>query len=188
MHRVFLTVLFLLGVPAHSASFVQQDYSVYGFSAQQLVRQMVQNGPFSQAIGRNVWAVTKARYHYNARLMSAADGLCHIRSLRVTVSIIMTLPRWVNKSQSRNCLQKRWKTMKDALVRHETNHKNRYITMQADIEKALGQVKPHFSCPRMHVRLDAAMEAAARRTHHWQTDYDRRTFSGQSEGVRLDPC
>ncbi len=189
MHRtLWLALLLLLTAPAQSAQFIQQTYPVYGFNAGQLIAQMQRNGPFSQGLGHGAWARTKAQYHYNANLMPSPDGRCHIRSLNVTMTIIMTLPKWVNKKQGRACLQKRWDVMKSALVKHENNHKKRYQAMESAIIQALRRTPPQYSCPQMHTTLDRTMEATAQTTHHWQNNYDRRTHSGQSEGVRLDPC
>lgn len=94
-----------------------------------------------------------------------------------------SLPDWQDREQAPAALQKRWETFATALQHHEDGHRQIAIDHANGLRTALTQLAPGTSC-------DTVQEAADRLHGDWsermsaaQTEYDRVTRHGITQGT-----
>lgn len=172
--RLAIVLAFALATFTHAAAQVQVDYyDVQGRDFNSLLAALNARGEFH---GRADW---KLAYTYRSR---AGAGKCGVESVRTTLELRLTLPRWTPPPGTAPDLPGRWERYLAALRTHEEGH----LDNGRSFETALNAAFAGMSAP------DCAALDAALREHYGRlleqyrardVDYDRRTGHGRAQGA-----
>lgn len=125
-------------------------YNIEGHTAKELKRQMRKKGP------KGFWAYTNWYVNWSSN--------CKVR-----VSIKITLPKWVNRSDASPGLKKSWDSMISSLKKHELNHGEHGINASKELV----------------VRKCKNGKKTIQKWSNQDKIYDRKTKHGKKEGVVL---
>jgi predicted secreted Zn-dependent protease len=173
-----LTAPALAGV---QTSIQVEHYDIRGSTAADLRAEMRARGPTGPD-GRRFDGYTRWRvsweYHYRS-----GGGQCAIDSVKTTVQITTTLPRWTDEARGNSALRDQWRRYLAALTQHEDGHAQNGLGAARDIDAAIARLPAEPNCGAMAERANAAGQARLRQYNQRDLDYDRETGHGRSQGA-----
>ncbi len=181
---IFFAVLTLFAPTAGASPTVTvttETYDIYGATAQELRDQMVLFG-VTWKDGKKYDALTTwiTRWHYT---WESGIHHCEISGVETSVEVLFRLPKWVNKAESPPALRHRWERYMKALQMHENGHKDIGIAAAADIEAAIARMPAERTCEALELAANALGESILETYRALETDYDRHTGHGQTQGA-----
>jgi predicted secreted Zn-dependent protease len=155
-------------------------YSVAGATAAE-VRAALERNPTIKAERHRV-GTTAAEIHWQPGF-DMRDGRCRVRSVKVTVTIVTTLPRWEAPPDAPAALRQGWERFLAALTEHEAGHAEIARRAARRIEDALWAAPSRRSCDGYGKRLSDAANALFDQAAQEQRDYDAANEFGAKQGV-----
>ena len=71
----------------------------------------------------------------------------------------------------------------EALVRHESGHKDIAVALATEIERTLQVMAPHATCQQLESDANHAGHAILEKAGRLHKEYDRRTRHGKNNGA-----
>lgn len=137
-------------------------YPVSGSTPADLGAAMGRNAPAAdEEPGTETLAVAELSWRYSVRT-SSASGACRIRSVSVSATYKVTLPRWTQPARVRPELLAWWKAVLEELRSHEERHVRIYRKWVAEFREHVvgmrcGSAGAYFR--RIEAKMDAEGEA-----------------------------
>jgi predicted secreted Zn-dependent protease len=156
-------------------------YEVHGSTLDALRADLRRFGP--QVDGRTFVGETRSPMRWSWRTEPVGTSFCAIRSVTVSVNARITLPRWFPPEEADPALITEWKRFLTALETHEAGHKDISARAARDIVHRLNG----FSdlCSLIGTRANELARGIAERTTAEQSEYDRTTRHGFTQGTAL---
>ena len=157
-------------------------YEVTGSSAEELWVAIHRQAPRDHKGKRGV-GMTHWEMQWKYQLKQTSSG-CVPTSLNIAVEIITTLPRWKNR-YSDTALADTWNRYLAALEAHEREHLEIALRATQEIHERLSRLDAARTCTLLQNSIDSTAEALLNDLDRVQSEYDRRTNHGVSQGVRF---
>lgn len=191
--RVFLQrllfpvfIIVITSSPVDAAPTVTEEnvyYNVRGNSAEELRTQLnkfgVKGSDGNTYRGNTNWNVSW-RYVSGSNITN-----CWITSVKTTVRIKFTFPKWIDRSNGPEELRQKWDNYIVALIKHERRHRDIAVEAAVQIERAIAGMKPRRSCDGLKSDVNAVGLRLIEDCRKRQSDYDARTQHGRLEGARF---
>lgn len=161
-------------------------YSLNGATADELRKQMNQQGPFDDLEKRRYDANTTWFVHWSYRYTQTNHSnqvQCVIASVLTKVEVVFSLPQWEPPLNASPMLFADWNRYIAALQIHEDGHKDHGIAAGRDILTELQQFPAYASCDALKAAAFAAAQAVIRRYNYADIEYDRITQHGYTQGA-----
>lgn len=155
-------------------------YEVRGATAGELRESMDRHGLRDD--GERVDALTEWYVRWRYRY-AHQDGTCGIGAARVTLRIMLTLPRWNTTSTASPTLENEWDEYTKALERHEAGHVDIAVSAGNDIWRMLRSLPRYQSCSALETRADTEGTGVLRAHRSEERDYDAITNHGATQGA-----
>jgi len=177
-------VALLVETVAASPTVVERSeyYEIAGSTADELRAAINRLRP-KDAKGERHDATTHWDVRWEYRYTSA-QGACTLTSFVTSVAIVTTLPRWSNRDAGSR-LAERWARYMAALTEHERGHAEIGLHAARTIQGRLSALEPAQTCPLLEESIKLKGEALLAEYRSEETDYDRRTKHGASQGARF---
>ncbi len=114
---------------------------------------------------------------------SRTDEGCSTGPVTTDVRVLMTLPRWRGPADAAHPLVKKWRGYLDALMQHESGHRDTGFRAATEITDTLAGLPPQPSCDEAEVRANAAARAVLERFREHDVAYDDETRHGATQGA-----
>ena len=157
-------------------------YDIVGTTAAALRHEMSMKGP--QGSGRRFDGYTKWYVSWRWRYRNA-DGSCAIESVRTTITINITLPRWQNEHSADHATQQRWARYLSALEHHENGHRQNGVAAGHKIDQSIAEMPPAATCDTLGASANALGKSIIQKYVQRDVDYDRDTRHGATQGARF---
>ena len=170
-------------LPAHAALEITDQveyYDIQGSTALELRYDMNTKGP-QAASGYRVDGYT--RWHANWRYRNTGSS-CAIESVRTTITVRMTLPRWQNERSADLATQQEWARFLAALERHEDGHRRNGVAVGDEIDRRVASLPPAATCAALGAIADELGKRIVQRYTQLDADYARDTGHGATQGAR----
>jgi predicted secreted Zn-dependent protease len=180
---MLLTGLFL-GAATPGLTIVESTeyYEVTGASAQELLAAIARGAPRDEkgrrGVGMTYW---EARWQY--QLKQTPSG-CVRTSFDMNVKLVIMLPRWKNRYDA-TALADRWNIYVAALEGHERGHLEIALRGAQEMHERLSQIDSAKTCDQLEQLIDTTGESLLDDLDRVQSDYDRRTRHGATQGVNF---
>lgn len=114
---------------------------------------------------------------------SRGDDGCTTGPVTTDVRVVMTLPRWRGPSDEGDALVRKWRRYLDALMEHESGHRDTGFRAATEIVDALPSLPPQPTCEDAEARANEAARAVLTRFRADDVSYDEATRHGESQGA-----
>ena len=131
--------------------------------------------------GERVPAVTHQELEWDYQLAGSNDA-CRLRSAEVLLDITMVLPEWLDAESGPEPLQARWREFEQAVRNHEDGHVRLFIEGARDLLRRIQRVQAG-PCGTVELEVDEQGRISMERFGERQSQYDRDTRGGQTQGV-----
>jgi predicted secreted Zn-dependent protease len=181
---IILAVIAILISDGHTAPHVnvaEKYYSIHGRTAYELRQQMNKHGAKTDK-GKTHDAIT--RWHVKWRFDFRSKGnYCAIRTVQTSIDVIYNFPKWSDEADGPKELRDWWRRYLKALKKHEDGHRDIGISAAAEIEKAIGALRPEVNCHEMEIRADNLGESILKKFRRKEWIYDITTVHGMTQGA-----
>jgi predicted secreted Zn-dependent protease len=161
----------------------EKFYTVRGGTAQELRQQLDRHGVRTDG-GKTYDAYTSWHVYWRYHLAPRGNA-CTVENIRVSVTVVYTLPEWRGMGKAPQDLRNRWRQYMKDLKTHEDGHRDYGIAAAADIERALHSIRPEANCRIMEKKVNEAGHAILDQYRSKERLYDLRTFHGRTQGARF---
>lgn len=166
-------------------NFRLEHYPVTGRTLPEIQASIGQNAPSQNGdtyyAGTTVWRLGST-YDF----MTLANGGCALTNPQVTVNITISLPTLQNDQQRSLAVLREWNRFYTGLRAHEMLHAaNGKRTAQILLNRLSG-VRTELPCDRLRVVVSDATQALIKQLGQYDTDLDRQTNHGATQGAALD--
>jgi len=161
-----------------------REYDIHGDSEAGLRQEMNRVGPTDDKGGARHDAYTRWFVKWNYPFDQTAAG-CATGPVTITLTVSMELPRWVEAESGANALKARWQEYLDALVNHETGHRDHAVQAASEIERALPLLPAQPDCEAMAKSANDAGFALLEKYRQADVAYDAKTSHGATQGARF---
>ena len=159
-----------------------QYYEVAGSSADELRAAIALRAPRDHTGQRGV-GMTSWEVRWGYQLKQTASG-CTRTSLKMEVNLVIALPRWKNRYDN-TALADRWNTYLAALEGHERGHLEIALREAHEIYAQLSRLNSAKTCALLEESIDSTGKTMVDDLNRVQSDYDRRTKHGATQGVQF---
>ncbi len=164
---------------------VTQDryYDVRGTTPEEMQATMLANAPMSdgrRVRGRTSWNV---RWRYQIRRQG---GGCSVEDPRVSLEMIVDLPRWLDSASASDSLVTAWREFYDALHAHEKRHAQISLEGANAVREALSRVQG--SCSTLQDVANREGRAVIDRYRRLNREFDEETRHGIAQGAVWPPA
>jgi predicted secreted Zn-dependent protease len=184
--RWLVAALLLAVGPAIAAEKNEFDvdyFVVRGTTIEQLRAETNSKGPVGTS-GRRGEANTRSSIAWRFQIRQRA-AVCTVHDIEVDLSIRMILPKWERPWDVDPDLLAHWNRYVTALRIHEDGHRQRAEAGAREVREALRDAAGPGSCVDLKNRLDSKVKALIAALGQRQSDYDRETGNGKTQGVWL---
>lgn len=155
-------------------------YTIYGVTANELRNQMNTKSSIKQS-GNTYDAYTSWfvnwRFNYNKN-----NGQCSMTSVKTTVKVNFTLPKWENSNGATVNLKKRWAYYYNALISHENGHKDFGVNAAKEVESRLLALSAK-SCSSLKSKANSLGKKIIDKHVVLEKKYDKNTNHGMKNGA-----
>ncbi len=155
-------------------------YDVHGATAEAIADGMKRNGPLDhghRVDGYTLWRIaTSYGWRFDSRQ-------CALTRFDATLTVEMTLPRWVPSGHPPAALQQRWERFSAALRTHEDGHAAIGRDARKQILERARALAPAADCKALVQHIDDLVDEVMKSHRQMDADYDDRTNHGQSQGA-----
>jgi predicted secreted Zn-dependent protease len=155
-------------------------YSIYGSTANELRNEMNTKSSIKQS-GNTYDAYTSWfvnwRFNWNEN-----NGQCSMTSVKSTVKVNFTLPKWENSNSAAVNLKQRWKPYYNALIAHENGHKDFGINAAKEVEKRLSVLSAK-NCSSLKSKANSLGKKIIDKYVTLEKEYDKNTNHGMKDGA-----
>lgn len=160
-----------------------ERYSISGANEADLRREMNAKGPPGNSARRfDAYTRWNIRWRYTYR---ESGGLCRIDTVTTEVSVKMTLPEWRDEHAAPARLRKRWREYLAPLTEHENGHRKHGLDAAREIDRGIGALPAQANCNALGNAANALGNEILRKYNEQDTDYDRSTDHGRTQGARF---
>lgn len=150
-------------------------YLITGRNATEFGDAMKRKGPTSVSTGQRAWATASHRVNYDLH-EKRSGHLCNVTKPKVTMQIVLRLP----KLQNQNAVEKKhlrtWKRMRSILEKHEAVHVRYYRQLGAEIEEGLKRLPAQSSCRKLRTKAARLVKKLKRKNRIKNERFDARDF------------
>ncbi len=107
------------------------------------------------------------------------DGGCRCKTVTTSVSITITLPRWVNYTNASPEMKARWADFIIPLLEHEAGHGKFGLGAANELRKQLGELRVDGGCEGFRRKADETAERVIDDFKRREREYDVRTDHGR---------
>lgn len=191
MNRAPVIVLAVLGFStflacAASAASVSRSYSYFALRSttlQDLQVEMEKRGPKVQSTGRRHPGATRLEFKKRLRYLSS-NGKCRVRSVAITVSARIILPRWVRRSAGSDETRQVWDALASDIKRHEESHVSIAKNHARDLEQAIASIPAKDNCDLVEAAVGKLLADGLARHDAEQARFD--LIEGKNFSSRLE--
>ena len=156
-------------------------YEIEGLTAEQLRDQMNQLGRKDE-YGNHWDAYTEWYITWLYPYAQNAEG-CSIGEIEIEVEVTFEFPRWNASASASPDLITKWDDFLNALQNHEDGHYAIAIDAACEILVAINSLSSYPSCLSLDETVETTTEQILDLYRERETDYDRDTEHGRSQGV-----
>jgi predicted secreted Zn-dependent protease len=162
-------------------------YDVEGRTSAELSKAMETSGVVDEADGYRGAAGTASAVTVRfAREMK--DGRCVLKGAKVTVSVVMRLPRWKAPDDAEASVKDWWRKAAAAIRGHEDGHQQIDVEAGRNVLNYIQDVPPETSCDKLDDRVNAEILRGQDEEFRNNVEYDKRTKHGKTQyGEFLKP-
>lgn len=134
---------------------VMKYFDIYGRTPRELQASILVNGPFSELLQRHVnatcgWGITwKFDYLQD-------KGRCRINKFKITLSTVITFPRWQNPEAADDATRAIWSRASKEIQVHEDGHKANGIEAANVLARRLRGLQSFDSCEALSAEISKA--------------------------------
>ena len=169
--------------PGLTVEFREEFYGFTAATPEEAAAAMRDSGP--EVRGERVPGATQLDISWDYQVVRSGTD-CRMHTVEVRVIITTTLPRWLNLSAAPAALQEQWASFEDAVEQHENRHRDINLAGARDVLEKLKSIGPR-SCVELAREAAARGEASLREHDDRNTEFDRDTRGGQTQGVIWPP-
>lgn len=169
MVSITVSAFVLVSCVSTASTVSTEFYSVNGSTSQQLDRELRRKGPL------NGHALASAAIRFEQVALERQESAlgCEYSVAKFRVDANITLPRWVNRSQSRDReLRQAW----DGLARYAKLHEETHVRIAETYAKALGSalmgLPPQSTCEKLETESAKVVEKISRAHDKAQKAFD----------------
>jgi predicted secreted Zn-dependent protease len=185
--KIFFVYLFLLTSLNANAEVIETvEYKYYEISPRsvhEIKPELMRHSPIRAGTGsfngHTDWFI-------NWRFQSAQQpNGCRLQKIKTSVHVIYTLPalsKYVNDKQTINAFN----AFNEALTRHEKNHGKNGLTAAREIDKVFSEIPMQQNCRSLSYIINDTGNAIVQKYIRADSDYDRITQNGMTEGAVIN--
>lgn len=159
-------------------------YEVRGNTADGLARDMAAKGP-QHPTGRRAWGYTDWRVNSTYVLVPRDRG-CELGDVRVQLTVVTTLPRWVPSGVPAHPRLKRdWTRLLARIAEHEDTHRAHGLEAAALAEQRIASIPLQKDCATAEKSARRALRVSVLELTAVSRAFDRETDFGRRQGVGL---
>lgn len=149
-----------------------RHYNIGGRTAAEIDRELARHGPMTRSTGSRHPGTTEIRFGGE---ISYADegGRCRVRSVKVTVSTRITLPRWTNRKSASRETALLWDTLAADIKRHEERHAEIARNHARTLEARLSGLSSTRTCAALQKQAAEVTERTSAEHDADQARFDR---------------
>jgi len=133
-------------------------------------------GPSGGKSNRFIVGLAKPRIGYSYKLQRR-NGLCYLKKLDITVSVVMRLPGWSHKDRAKPHLKRYYSCVLNTTTVHEKRHAQIAYEAGEDIEKAFYSKLDGSQCQGFAENAKRIYHRLLDEHNHRQADFDRRDYA-----------
>lgn len=160
-----------------------EHYRIEGTTARELSVQMQQLGPRND-LGQRANGLTRWQVEWS-HASEVSSGACRLTSMKVSISVVTTLPQWQPPRQAQPALVRQWEQFLVKLQQHEATHRQHGLQAAEAVRETVQAVPPQADCHALERAIASAGRKEVRRYVAESRKYDALTNFGLKEGVRL---
>ncbi len=123
------------------------------------------------------WKITwKYSYH-------RAANSCATTAFTAIVDITFRLPNWARDSKATQQLSDKWDRYIQNILVHEQGHRDRAIAAAVELTRSIADLPPARTCSGLDREVDRIARGRLAKLLEEQTEYDKATNHGRSQGV-----
>lgn len=167
----------------HASELRTVYYDVVGTSARELRRELNAKGPLDKH-GKKVSGLTRWKISWKFH-KAAKAGSCEFTEFKATLDGTITMPRWVVTQSVPKPLMDSWQRFLTALLVHEQGHYSNGFRAAEEV-RALGRgFRVPGDCSTIATEFNERATAIIDKYRIADDEYDRRTQSGRTQGVKF---
>ncbi|MCM2292799.1 DUF922 domain-containing protein [Allorhizobium sp. BGMRC 0089] len=170
-----LIALYVLSGSANAQTIVHKSmhyFRIGGHTAEELDRELESKGPHtSNSAGRHPGAA-RIRFGGTLTYVRTPDS-CKIGRSRVTVSIEIIIPRWINRRHASRNLALVWDTIYYDIRRHEARHAEIAVQHARDLDRRLMALSSYPNCQALQKKIVAVTDKVSEEQDEDQLRFDR---------------
>ncbi len=166
-----------------SSKITTKFYEVSGKNAKDLHDAITVNSPIGSS-GLTELKPGKSDFEFEKN----TDGKYVFIIAIINQEIIITLPKWNDRSGAKKCVIDQWEKAMIALKTHENNHAKKYQELEVRFNKRASKIPPQESKEQLTKKLQGLLNQISADIKREQKKYDSETNFGQKEGVMLSNC
>lgn len=170
------------GLSQDSLTVTTNFYQVYGTTGRQLRESIEQLRPWKDQGARDAYTGWKIEWSFR---FTSSENSCQLQSMTTKTTVTVTLPKWASAAQAPPALVQRWTNYLNALNKHEEGHKQIAYAAAAEIRKRVKALKPQPTCEALTASLNSTADKVVKEFRQKETDYDRTTDYGTTQGARF---
>lgn len=157
-------------------------FTVEGSDPYELRKQLNLRGPHRN--GRQNDGYTTWHVDWRIRTRHTMAG-CTIRSVRVEVEAMITLPQWEPSPAATADTRTQWDRFARALRTHEEGHRDLAFSAASEIFHIVGSLPESASCDELRESARSNAEGILNRYRSKEIAYDTDTDHGKSQGAKF---
>lgn len=155
-------------------------YSIYGVTANELRNEMNTKSSIKQS-GNTYDAYTSWFVNWRFK-WNKNNGQCSMTSVKSSVKVNFTLPKWENSNSAAVNLKKRWTNYYNALITHENGHKDFGINAAKEVENRLSVLSAK-NCSSLKSTANSLGKKIIDKYVFLEKKYDENTNHGMTNGA-----
>ncbi len=158
-------------------------YWVTGLDAPSIRQSIQQRGPRG-VDGKPYHASTQWEIDWAYRWIESRPW-CRITDVNVSIDIHYSLPKHRDLDKLSTPLKEKWAAYRDALFRHEQQHKDHGIAAAVELENKLLMLDQQYRCSELELKASAVAQAVLDKYDRLEKEFDRKTNHGINQGIVL---
>lgn len=164
----------LIAVAAGHAAEIKERtkyFIVTGTTLEELDRDLSRKGPLMSATGVRHPGATEVKFDGRV-IYKPGERTCAVASTALSLSLVMTLPKWTGPKSASATTAIVWKTLADDISRHEADHARIAKMYVKKLESAVRNIQPLPTCEAMEARVNAVSARYLAEHQRAQVEFD----------------
>jgi predicted secreted Zn-dependent protease len=164
------------------ASWSTNHYAVVGETVKEIQRSIDRARPWKREHSHAAFTDWSIRTRF---AVVAFEGGYRCSGFTTQTSIRITMPQWRESEAATEEVQSEWKRFHEALLQHEAGHGQIALAAAAEMHRQVAAIGVEPDQTALKQRVEQLVEQVTSEYRRRETEYDRLTEHGATQGVRL---